>query len=232
LQPQLLQLQDNDATITTHAALAFVAGSGFAYNQVKSHNKNFNAYMTLQTDLLEKQIDAVLPQTQCQKCGYPGCRPYAEAISKQQADINQCPPGGEQGIAKLAALLGVTPKPLNPAFGMELPRRVAVIREADCIGCGKCIPPCPVDAIIGSAKHMHSVIAELCTGCELCIAPCPVDCITLEVLPHSVWSEADANQARLRHESRNRRLAQQETEKIERMNRQKLELAQLAQRKT
>ena len=135
---------------------------------------------------LVEQIDALLPQTQCGKCGFPGCQPYAQAISLNQADINQCPPGGSQGISKLAKLLGREAKPLNPQFGVEQPRMVAVINETDCIGCTKCIPVCPVDAIIGAAKLMHTVIAQQCTGCELCIAPCPVDCITLELCQLSV----------------------------------------------
>lgn len=124
-----------------------------------------------------RQIDDLLPQTQCRQCGFNGCLPYAEAIAAGQSDINRCPPGGAAGIVKLAALLGVAAKPLDPQCGSEQPRRVAVINEADCIGCTKCLPPCPTDAIIGASKHLHSVIAELCTGCGLCVAPCPVNCI-------------------------------------------------------
>lgn len=124
-------------------------------------------------------IDRVLPQTQCAQCGYPGCRPYAAAIANGEADINQCPPGGEAGIRKLAQLLGRAPKPLNPANGTEKPAVVALIIEEDCIGCTKCIQACPVDAIVGAPKRMHTVIADLCTGCELCLPPCPVDCIVL-----------------------------------------------------
>lgn len=124
-------------------------------------------------------IDALLPQTQCTRCGYPGCRPYAEAIARGEAEINQCPPGGTATIAKLAALLERDPLPLNPANGVEGPPLVAQIDEAACIGCAKCLPPCPVDAIVGARKQMHTVILELCTGCELCIAPCPVDCISM-----------------------------------------------------
>ena len=130
-------------------------------------------------DPIVDQIDALLPQTQCGQCGYPGCRPYAEAIAAGQADINQCPPGGEAGIKALAELLGREPKPLDAEHGVEKPPVVAWIVEADCIGCTKCIQACPVDAIVGGPKSMHTVIPELCTGCELCLPPCPVDCIEL-----------------------------------------------------
>jgi Na+-translocating ferredoxin:NAD+ oxidoreductase subunit B len=124
-------------------------------------------------------IDALLPQTQCTRCGYAGCRPYAEAITAEDAPINQCPPGGAATIAALADLLHQVAQPLNPANGIEAPALVAVIDEDRCIGCVKCLPPCPVDAIIGARKQMHTVVAEACTGCELCIAPCPVDCISM-----------------------------------------------------
>lgn len=126
-----------------------------------------------------EQIDRLLPQTQCGQCGYPGCKPYANAIASGEADINQCPPGGEAGVLALAQLLGKPVKPLNPDNGIEKPRVVALIREPECIGCTKCIQACPVDAIIGASKSMHVVIADLCTGCELCVPPCPVDCIDL-----------------------------------------------------
>ena len=128
---------------------------------------------------LVQRIDALLPQTQCTKCGYDGCRPYAEAIAAGAADINQCPPGGDEGVARLARLLGRDARPLNPANGAYRPPRVAVIDEDACIGCTKCIQACPVDAIVGGPKLMHTVIADLCTGCELCLPPCPVDCIEL-----------------------------------------------------
>jgi electron transport complex protein RnfB len=124
-------------------------------------------------------IDGLLPQTQCTRCGYTGCRPYAEAIASGLAQINQCPPGGAATIAALARLLHREPLPLNPANGIEGPALVAVIDEDRCIGCVKCLPPCPVDAIVGARKHMHTVLADVCTGCELCIAPCPVDCISM-----------------------------------------------------
>jgi Na+-translocating ferredoxin:NAD+ oxidoreductase subunit B len=124
-------------------------------------------------------IDALLPQTQCTRCGYTGCRPYAEAIANGTAEINQCPPGGCSTITALATLLHREALPLNPANGIEGPPLVAQIDESICIGCAKCLPPCPVDAIIGARKQMHTVVAELCTGCELCVAPCPVDCIKM-----------------------------------------------------
>lgn len=134
--------------------------------------------MARRGDLAER-IDALLPQTQCGQCGYAGCKPYARAIAEGSADINQCPPGGDAGVRALAALLGREPKPVNPDNGVEKPFRVALIREAECIGCTKCIQACPVDAIVGASKRMHTVLADLCTGCELCIPPCPVDCIDL-----------------------------------------------------
>lgn len=127
---------------------------------------------------LVEKIDAVLPQTQCGQCGHPGCKPYAEAIAKGEADINQCPPGGEEGIQKLADLLGVEFKPFGEGAAPKA-KSVALIDETTCIGCTLCIQACPVDAIVGAAKQMHTVIAKECTGCELCLAPCPVDCINM-----------------------------------------------------
>ena len=124
-------------------------------------------------------IDALLPQTQCTRCGYPGCLPYAEAIARNEANINQCPPGGTETILALAALTGRAIAPLNADNGVEAAPAVAFIDEERCIGCTKCLPPCPVDAIAGAPRRMHTVIAELCTGCELCVAPCPVDCIVM-----------------------------------------------------
>ena len=132
---------------------------------------------------LVEQIQRELPQTQCGQCGFAGCRPYAEALARGEADIDQCPPGGDAGARALAALLGRPAKPVNPAYGVHKPPQVAWVREADCIGCTKCIQACPVDAIVGASKLMHTVIAELCTGCELCLPPCPVDCIELHPLP-------------------------------------------------
>ena len=157
---------------------------------------------------LADRIDALLPQTQCTRCGYQGCRPYAEAVATGQADINQCPPGGNAGIVKLADLLKTLPKPLNPVNGIEKPLEVAVIDEALCIGCTLCIQACPVDAIVGAAKQMHTVLSSWCTGCELCIAPCPVDCIAmLPVAPARAWTDEDAAEARRRYYARNQRLA-------------------------
>jgi electron transport complex protein RnfB len=137
-------------------------------------------------DPLVDKIDAILPQTQCGQCGYPGCKPYATAIASGEADINQCPPGGEAGMRALADLLGVEPKPLNAEHGEPKPKSVAVIDENTCIGCTLCIQACPVDAILGAAKHMHTVIASECTGCELCVAPCPVDCISIVPIQETV----------------------------------------------
>ncbi len=128
---------------------------------------------------LADRVDALLPQTQCTKCGYEGCRPYADAIAAGEADINQCPPGGVAGIEALARLLDRAPLPLNPVNGFERPLMVAVIDESRCIGCTLCIPACPVDAIVGASKRMHSVIASQCTGCDLCLPPCPMDCISM-----------------------------------------------------
>jgi len=129
---------------------------------------------------LADRIDALLPQTQCTRCGYPACRPYAEAIAQGEADFNQCPPGGTVTLRALAQLLNRPEKPLNPRNGLAQPPMVAVIDEVRCIGCAKCLPACPVDAIIGAQRFTHTVVAELCTGCELCLPPCPVDCIELQ----------------------------------------------------
>ena len=150
-------------------------------------------------DPVVDKIDAILPQTQCGQCTYPGCRPYAEAIIKGEADINQCPPGGETTIIALAELLGKDPKPLNPENGEEAPTLVAVIREDVCIGCTLCIQACPVDAILGAAKHMHTVIVDECTGCDLCVPPCPVDCIDMVEIDKGIkdwqWPEPPEPQA-------------------------------------
>jgi len=139
-------------------------------------------------DPVVDQINALLPQTQCGQCGFAGCRPYAEAMAEGEAEINQCPPGGETTIQALADLLGRDAKPLNPEHGEEKAKAVAVIDEETCIGCTLCIQACPVDAILGAAKQMHTVITDECTGCELCVAPCPVDCITMEPLPENIDS--------------------------------------------
>lgn len=164
---------------------------------------------------LVDKIDALLPQTQCRRCNFAGCRPYAEAIACGDADINQCPPGGYEGIVALANLLGLEPKPLNPSHGVEGPLETAVIVEEDCIGCVKCIQACPVDAIIGASKQMHTVLTAECTGCELCVPPCPMDCIvmrpTSKVTARRYQSQAD--HWRRRYESR---LARVERDKRER----------------
>jgi electron transport complex protein RnfB len=152
-------------------------------------------------------IDAVLPQTQCGKCGYPGCRPYAEAVAGGDAGINQCAPGGDDGIRALAQLLHRPYLALDPRYGAEGPRRVARIDEGACIGCTLCIQACPVDAIVGAAKHMHSVLADLCSGCDLCVPPCPVDCIAMVPAdPNDAWDRAQADAARARYEWRTARL--------------------------
>lgn len=155
-----------------------------------------------------ERINSLLPQTQCTKCGFAGCAPYAQAIARGDAAINRCPPGGDAGIARLAALTGRPVLPLAPDCGTPTLRQVAWINPQFCIGCTLCIAACPVDAIIGAPKAMHAVLAEQCTGCDLCLAPCPVDCIELRPLPNAgAWSSADASAARSRFERRQRRLA-------------------------
>ncbi|HUH59240.1 MAG TPA: electron transport complex subunit RsxB [Candidimonas sp.] len=154
---------------------------------------------------LTDRIDAVLPQTQCAKCGYDGCRPYAEAIASGEATINRCPPGGQEGVRALAAIVGTTEIPLDAARGQHIPLQVAVIDEAHCIGCTLCIQACPVDAIIGANKLMHTVLPELCTGCDLCVASCPVDCITM-VEAGRQWTPMLADAARDQFHRRLRRL--------------------------
>ncbi|KMZ12140.1 Iron-sulfur cluster-binding protein [Candidatus Burkholderia humilis] len=163
---------------------------------------------------LAKRIEDLLPQTQCTKCGYPACRPYAHAIAAGEANYNQCPPGGAEGIERLAALLGKPVIPLDTTHGEERPRPVAVIDENVCIGCTLCMQACPVDSIAGAAKQMHTVIAELCTGCDLCVPPCPVDCINMipvtgDKTGWDAWSQPQADMARERHD---RRLARDERE--------------------
>jgi len=155
---------------------------------------------------LADRIDAILPQTQCEQCGYHGCRPYAEAIARGEAPINQCPPGGAAGIKQLASLLNRPIVRLNPEHGVEKPRTLARIVEADCIGCTKCIQACPVDAIVGASKMMHTVIADDCTGCELCVPACPVDCIVLLPMPAAQIDAAHANAAREHFQLREARL--------------------------
>jgi Na+-translocating ferredoxin:NAD+ oxidoreductase subunit B len=163
---------------------------------------------------LADRIEDLLPQTQCTKCGYPACRPYAEAVASGEANYNQCPPGGAEGITRLAALLGKPVIPLNSANGVERPRPVAVIDEQVCIGCTLCMQACPVDAIVGAPKQMHTVLAERCTGCDLCVPPCPVDCIAMppvtgEATGWDAWSQDQAEAARERHDRREARLARE-----------------------
>lgn len=170
---------------------------------------------------LAQRLDAALPQTQCTRCGYPDCRRYAEAIASGQAEINRCPPGGEEGVRRLAALTGRPVLPLDPQIGSEGPFGVAVIDETWCIGCTLCLKVCPTDAIVGTNKRMHTVLEAYCTGCELCIPVCPVDCIRMEVTTPgrsgwSAWSPQQAEQARTRYQARQRRLARQAEEDAQR----------------
>ena len=155
---------------------------------------------------LADRIDDLLPQTQCTRCGYPGCRPYAEAIAANATEINRCPPGGEPTIVALSRLLGCDAAPLDTSRGIPGPLQVARIDEGACIGCTLCMQACPVDAIVGAPKRMHGVLASLCSGCELCVAPCPVDCITM-VPAGRDWTAADAVAARTHHDRRQKRLA-------------------------
>ncbi len=169
---------------------------------------------------LASRILAALPQTQCTRCGYPDCAAYADAIATGTADINQCPPGGAEGIERLAAITGRPASTLNPANGTEGPRSVAIIDEEWCIGCTLCLPACPTDAILGSNKMMHTVIEQYCTGCELCISACPVDCISIENVTGentgwAAWPQSEADMARDRYEfsSYRRKLDKHENEK-------------------
>ena len=157
--------------------IALVLGAVLGYVSVR---------FRIEGNPLAEQINAILPQTQCGQCGYPGCRPYAEAIANNEAEINQCAPGGDEGVQKLADLLGREFIPLSDEYGTEKPKAVALIDEQRCIGCTLCIKACPVDAILGATKQMHTVIASLCTGCELCIPPCPVDCIEMKEIVETV----------------------------------------------
>jgi electron transport complex protein RnfB len=171
--------------------------------------------------LVARLLDA-LPQTQCTRCGYPDCAGYAEALAQGHAAINQCPPGGAEGIARLAAITGQPAAPLSEAHGVEGPRATAVIDEAWCIGCTLCIQACPTDAIVGSNKRMHTVVEAHCTGCELCIPVCPVDCIVLEnasgaATGWDAWSAAQATQARMRYEARQTRQIRESREHADRL---------------
>ncbi|SRR6266567_2428450 len=154
---------------------------------------------------LAERIDALLPQTQCRRCGYDGCRPYAEAVAEGKTEINRCPPGGDATIAGLAALLGRPPIPLHPSCGPQTPYAVARIGEDACIGCTLCIAACPVDAIVGAAKLMHAVLGDRCTGCKLCLPVCPVDCIVMQTSGRT-WTRDDAMRAREHLVARNARL--------------------------
>jgi len=153
--------------------MALLFGALLGYASVK---------FKVEGDPLVEQLDALLPQTQCGQCGYPGCKPYAEAVANGEA-INKCAPGGDDTIKKIADLMGVEVQPLDAAHEQDNTAKVAFIIEEDCIGCTKCIQACPVDAIIGAAKQMHTIIADECTGCDLCVAPCPVDCIEMRPIP-------------------------------------------------
>ncbi|EGJ11161.1 electron transport complex subunit RsxB [Rubrivivax benzoatilyticus] len=174
------------------------------------------------TAALADRLDAALPQTQCTRCGYADCRTYAEALAAGSATLDRCPPGGAEGVARLAALLGVEARPLDPAHGAEGPRGLAVVDESWCIGCTLCLKACPVDCIVGANKRMHTVIDALCTGCGLCLPACPVDCITMvEATPGAsgwaAWSAAQADEARARYNARRTRLEREKRENDERL---------------
>ena len=171
---------------------------------------------------LIEQLNHALPQTQCTRCGYPDCQRYAEAIVQGEADINQCPPGGTEGVQRLAAITSKPALPLNPDNGIEGPRTIAIIDEAWCIGCTLCIAACPTDAIVGANKRMHTVIEAYCTGCELCIPACPVDCISLEPMDiqlsgWAAWPQHLADLARERYETRQIRLKREAAEQDQRL---------------
>jgi len=180
---------------------------------------------SLRNNNLEDRIDALLPQTQCGKCDYDGCHPYARAIANNEVDFNRCPPGGNETIDQIAALLGRDSKPLQSSYIYQEHPHVAIINEELCIGCVKCINACPVDAIVGAAKLMHTVIDGVCTGCELCIPPCPVNCITMVPVHVEVGNYAksqltaqerrreNADQAKARFLARNKRLKKEAKEK-------------------
>ena len=174
------------------------------------------------TSPLAGRIHDALPQTQCKRCGYPDCLGYAQALAAGEADINQCPPGGAEGVALLSALTGRPAKPIDPDFGTEGPRTIAYIDEDWCIGCTLCIAACPVDAIVGANKRMHTVIEAHCTGCELCLPVCPVDCILLENVTGEAtgwqaWSAPLSQHARARYELRSVRLERESQEQTLRL---------------
>ena len=159
------------------SVLALILGAVLGFSAIKFH---------VEGNPLVDKIDAILPQTQCGQCSFPGCKPYATAIAAGEADINRCPPGGEEGIHKLAELLNLEFKPFGEDTAAPKPKSVAVIDETTCIGCTLCIQACPVDAISGAAKQMHTIIEVECTGCELCVPPCPVDCITMVTIRENI----------------------------------------------
>ncbi len=187
-----------------------------------------------QQDLAARLLDA-LPQTQCTRCGYPDCAAYAQAIATGDAAINQCPPGGQEGVARLAAITATAALPLDPAFGQESPRAVVFIDENWCIGCTLCIPACPTDAIVGSNKRMHTVMEAYCTGCELCLPVCPVDCIVLENASGTstgwaAWSSSQADTARQRHaQSLVRRQREADEHALRQEHKAQIKLANLAE---
>jgi electron transport complex protein RnfB len=164
------------AALAIMALGALVLGAALGYGAVR---------FRVEGNPLTGKINALLPQTQCGQCGYAGCKPYAEALAKGEAEINLCPPGGDEGVKKLAELLGRDFQPLSAETPSEKKTLIAIIDEARCIGCTLCIQACPVDAILGAAKQMHTVITPFCTGCELCVPPCPVDCILMTSVPET-----------------------------------------------
>lgn len=178
--------------------------------------------MTAETTTLVEALDRALPQTQCTRCGYIDCRAYAQAVAAGEAQINQCPPGGQEGVQRLAALTGRPVLPLNPIHGLEGPRQLAVIDEAWCIGCTLCIKACPVDCIVGAPKQMHVIVSEQCTGCELCLPACPVDCISLQAVTPGrggwqAWSAEQAAQAQQRYEFHQQRQQRAKSDNAERL---------------
>ena len=183
---------------------------------------------------LARRIDAALPQTQCKRCSYPDCASYAQAIAAGEAGINQCPPGGAEGIERLAAITGQPAHPLDTHFGIEGPVTVAVIDEDWCIGCTLCIAACPTDAIVGIAKRMHTVVEPYCTGCELCLPVCPVDCISLDIVSGErtgwqAWTAMQAQQGRTRYNERQARLLREQQENEARLEaKARAKLADLA----